>query len=149
MIYDDRYFTIPGAPFGKQRPQHRGRQSFTPQKTVNYENMVLAYYKVKYGGGEGTAYFIPQHVPISIDVVAYFGIAKSTTREVNALIKGGIKRPCKVPDVDNILKIVCDALNKQAWHDDCAIVDAHIRKEFAIDGVPRVEIKIKIADAKQ
>ena len=37
-------FSIPGKPFGKQRPRvvHRGSYSkaYTPEETVNYENLV-------------------------------------------------------------------------------------------------------------
>ena len=47
----------------------------------------------------------------------------------------------KRPDVDNLLKLVCDALNGVAWKDD-----SDIASTFAVKGyseVPRTEIEIK------
>ena len=34
---------------------------------------------------------------------------------------------CK-PDIDNVLKLVMDALNGAAWKDDCCVTDVRIRK---------------------
>lgn len=50
-------------------------------------------------------------------------------------------RPTKKPDWDNIGKIVTDALNGVAYHDDAQIVDAQVRKFYSKD--PRVEIIIQ------
>lgn len=47
----------------------------------------------------------------------------------------------KRPDVDNLLKLVCDALNGVAWKDDSDIASI-----FAVKGYsehPRTEIEIK------
>ncbi len=52
----------------------------------------------------------------------------------------GIIRPTKRPDWDNIGKIVSDALNELAYHDDSYIVDARVRKWYS--DTPRVEVEI-------
>ena len=55
-----------------------------------------------------------------------------------------IIRPMKKPDFDNIGKIVCDALNDIAYHDDAQIVDAQVRKFFSDD--PKVVVTIQEAE---
>jgi Holliday junction resolvase RusA-like endonuclease len=47
------------------------------------------------------------------------------------------------PDWDNVGKIVCDALNGVAWHDDAQIVDAHVEKRYGIE--PMVCVVIEMA----
>ena len=46
---DEVRFTIPGKPFGKQRPRvvNRGKFSsaYTPKETVQYENLVKLYFQ--------------------------------------------------------------------------------------------------------
>lgn len=49
-------------------------------------------------------------------------------------------RPTKKPDWDNIGKIVCDALNKTAFHDDAQIVDGSVIKCYSEQ--PRIEVEI-------
>ncbi len=51
-----------------------------------------------------------------------------------------IIKPAKKPDCDNIMKIICDALNGFAYKDDAQIVLAQIGKEYAEDG--RTVVKI-------
>lgn len=40
--------------------------------------------------------------------------------------------------MDNCIKIIADALNKIAYHDDTQIVDCQVRKFYSDD--PRVEV---------
>ena len=47
----------------------------------------------------------------------------------------------KKPDCDNMAKIVLDALNEVAFHDDSQIVDLHIKKQYG--DFPNVMIKLK------
>lgn len=55
-------------------------------------------------------------------------------------MRAGIIRPTKKPDMDNCIKVIADALNKLAYHDDTQIVDCQIRKFYSDD--PRVEVRI-------
>lgn len=47
--------------------------------------------------------------------------------ESGAKYREGDADLCK-PDIDNVLKLVMDALNKVAWKDDCCVTDVRIRK---------------------
>jgi len=44
------------------------------------------------------------------------------------------------PDLDNIMKVVCDALNQIAYRDDSQIVSAYLAKMYS--DTPRVEVEI-------
>lgn len=55
-------------------------------------------------------------------------------------MRAGVIRPTKKPDMDNCIKIIADALNKIAYHDDTQIVDCQVRKFYSDD--PRVEVRI-------
>ena len=50
-------------------------------------------------------------------------------------------RPTKKPDTDNIIKIICDALNGLAYKDDAQIVSNSTEKRYANDGFVEVCIK--------
>ncbi|MBR6337376.1 MAG: RusA family crossover junction endodeoxyribonuclease [Ruminococcus sp.] len=117
-------FTVPGKPEGKQRP--RGTKSgrhYTPKKTVEYEKKVKACYVIQGGKHFEGAVFV--------GVTAYVAIPKSTTKKQRALIEAGKKLPEKKPDVDNILKIVLDALNGVAYDDDKQVTSSFPRKRYA------------------
>ena len=50
-------------------------------------------------------------------------------------------RPTKKPDMDNILKIIADALNKVAYYDDKQIVECSIKKYYS--NAPKVIVEIE------
>ena len=122
-------FKIPGEPTGKARPRITKWGAHTPEKTVLYENLV----KTCYNGGmyEGA---------VAIYVRAYYNIPKSATKKARAEIENLERFPTKKPDCDNVLKIIADALNGIAYHDDSQIVRATVEKYFADE--PRVEVEL-------
>lgn len=114
---------IPGNPMGKQRPIVTRRGAFTPEKTVNYENLVKELYIInKYPKIEGY---------ISMSVVAYYPIPKNTSKVKKEKMIKGVLLPDKKPDIDNVLKAICDALNKVAYDDDKQIVNMNIAKQYS------------------
>lgn len=130
-------FTIPGEPKGKGRPRlGRSGHAWTPKGTVNYENLVKLSFSQAY----------PDHtpfdpiVPVKCEITAYYSIPKSVTKKKYLLMLAKILLPLKKPDLDNIAKIVCDALNGIAYHDDAQIYDLHIRKFYSHQ--PRVEVTL-------
>ena len=132
-------FSIPGSPFGKQRPRvvTRGNfsKAYTPEKTVSYENLVKFMYQ-----NAAKDFMFPDGTQLCVEITAYYEVPKSTSKKKAAEMLAGTIRPTKKPDFDNIGKIICDSLNKIAYHDDSAIVDAEVHKYYA--EVPRVEVII-------
>lgn len=116
------HFTISGEPRGKQRPRVANGHAYTPIETRQYEDAVRYQYLAS-GGKE-----FPLRVQMKI--VAYYSIPKATTKAVRKLMLAGDIRPTRKPDVDNVLKIIADALNGVAYKDDAAINAVHIEKRY-------------------
>ena len=125
------YFEVPGKPQGKARartfynPQTGKSQSITPSKTAMYENWVKQCFISKYQKLK-----IEQGRPLSVYIDAYFEIPKSTSKKKMEQMVDGEIMPCKKPDLDNIAKVVCDALNGLAYQDDAQIVSLKINKYY-------------------
>ena len=122
---------IPGNPMGKQRPRVTKWGTYTPEKTVEYENWVKTCYMLSNNKDklEGA---------IKAEIKVYMYIPKSTSKKKRQEMLEGKIRPTKKPDVDNICKIILDSLNKLAFDDDKQIVDCWIEKWYGED--PRVEL---------
>ena len=131
-------FTIPGNPFGKQRPRLGAGHTYTPQATKDYEELVTWSFRQQCG----TKCF-PAGTALEMAILAYKPIPKSVTWATRAKMITGEIRPTVTPDWDNIGKIISDALNKIAYDDDKCIVDGYVRKFYSED--PHVDVIIKEA----
>lgn len=133
-------FTIPGQPQGKARPRvvknkyTSKNMTYTPDKTVAYEELVRARYKAVAGNDN----FKEQ--PLEVCITAYFGIPKSKSKKQKSLMLSNVIYPVKKPDCDNIAKIICDALNGIAYKDDSQIVKLSVYKAYA--EIPSVKVEI-------
>ena len=79
-------------------------------------------------------------VQLDMRLTAYFAIPASTSKKRQQLMRDKVIRPTKKPDMDNIIKIIADALNGIAYYDDSQIVDTAVRKFYSDE--PRVVVKI-------
>lgn len=134
---EEVFFTVPGKPFGKQRPRVVSRggfaRAYTPKETVNYENLVKISYNVSVGNTKLEG-------PIEADIIAYFPINKSVSKKKHQqLSKENIPALIK-PDTDNIAKVVLDPLNNIAYNDDSQVYKLNVEKYYSDN--PRVEIKL-------
>lgn len=117
-------FTIVGKPCGKGRPRFSTAggyaRSYTPAKTVEYENLVRMEWE-KSGAKklEGV---------ISAEIYAYFPIPKSVSKKKRAALDGAAYT--KKPDCDNIAKIILDALNGIAYDDDSQVALLRVKKFY-------------------
>ena len=85
--------------------------------------------------------FEPLKGRISVEIKAYFKILKSTPKkEVSKMLSGEVS-PTKKPDIDNITKIILDALNKMAFEDDNQITKINVEKFYGEE--EKVYIKIE------
>lgn len=125
-------FTILGKPVPKQRPRFSKGHAYTPKKTMDYERYVQDCFRSSMG------LKMAGMIEITIDV--YMKIPKSAKKEREDMLIGRI-RPTKRPDIDNVYKVVTDALNGLAYDDDSQIVDGHIRKYYAEEDYVIVNIK--------
>lgn len=120
-------FEVTGEIVGKARPRmntYTGK-AYTPTKTKNYEYLVKQSFLLKYPNAEvleGRA---------SVSILALFQVPKSTSKKNYEKMLNKQISPTKKPDIDNIAKIVLDALNKLAYKDDTQVVDLNIAKAYA------------------
>lgn len=129
---------IYGKPKGKARPRFtRSGHAYTPSDTREYEQQVkLAYIAA---GGK----LIPAGTPVAIEITAWYDIPKSASGALRERMARREVVPVIKPDWDNIGKIIADALNGVAWHDDAQITQATVHKVYGI--IPRVRVDIKEA----
>lgn len=117
-------FCVFGKPKGKARPRFNGH-AYTDRETKAYEQQVgLGFLQA---GGK----LMPKGIPAGIEVTAYFQVPKSYTKRRKVLCQENLELPLKTPDGDNILKIVCDALNGLAWKDDTQVAEMTVRKRYS------------------
>lgn len=119
-------FEVPGKVRGKGRPRFTRRGNFvstyTDDKTAAYEKLIQASYLKR------TSYISQKSVRISMYIC--FAPNKSDTKK-NRIIKLLNKLwPNKKPDVDNVIKVVLDALNKIAYADDTQVNEVHVLRHF-------------------
>ena len=134
--------TILGEPIGKQRPRYSMYngivRTYTPQKTINYESLIVHEYNEKYG----TLSF-DRDIPVSISINAYFGLSSVDFGKKGLTISGRAKMEMgyctKHIDLDNIVKVVMDALNSICYVDDKQVVEIIAQKHWTME-TPRVEI---------
>jgi Holliday junction resolvase RusA-like endonuclease len=131
-------FTVPGKPFGKQRPRmsRRGKfvTTYTPKETVEYENLVKLSY---YNSAEDTKL----KGAIKAKIKGVFPIPSSVSnKQKEKMISGEIKYTKKI-DCDNMAKCILDALNNIAYDDDSQVYELSVTKEYGEN--PRVEITLK------
>lgn len=125
-------FHVPGKPQGKARAKtvrnkHTGNtMSYTPETDLLYENYIKDRFLNKCNG-----MFLERGKPVTLRIVARFLPPKSTSKKRTALMLDGKELPLKKPDIDNIVKVVADALNGVAYHDDTQIVMVVAKKVYS------------------
>lgn len=115
-------FEVPGVR-GKGRPRFtRFGSTYTDKKTVEYENLIKEQYEAV------SDYMSDKSIQISIYVC--FAPNRSDTKKNKLLKLSNELWPKKKPDIDNIIKIVLDALNKVAYQDDTQVNVINVIRHF-------------------
>jgi len=135
-------FTILGEPNGKGRPRFTTQgpyvKTYTPQKTVTYENLIKLEYR-----RQCRDFKFERDDALDVRITAYYGIPKSKSKKAQKLMEERVLRPLKKPDADNVIKVVLDSLNDIAYHDDTQVVDLQIRRFYSRE--PRLVVTIQEA----
>ena len=133
MIYE---FEVPGKIVGKGRPRLNGYTGavYTPTRTKDYEDLIKQYFLLKYprfSSFEGRA---------KVEITAYFEIPKSTKKADKELMLDNMINPTKKPDIDNIVKVILDAMNGIAFKDDTQITRLYVEKLYGEE--EKINVKI-------
>lgn len=90
--------------------------------------------------------FVPLSGAVAIKVEFFMPRPKShygTGKNSGILKKTAPISHTKKPDIDNLLKLVYDCLNRVAWKDDSCIFECYAKKQYS--ETPRTEITISEA----
>jgi len=122
-------FVVPGTPVGKGRPRFAKRGNFvstyTPEKTASYENLVKV---LAQEAMQGRALM---DGPVSMGLVIEVTPPESWSQKKKRAALAGEIRPTSKPDIDNVLKGICDAMNEIVFKDDKQICEVSINKRYA------------------
>lgn len=129
-------FIVHGKPTGKGRPRFVSRekyvQTYTPEATRKYEKLVqMEYLMVADKNTSENA--------VRMEIKAIFEPPKSISKKKRDELIG--KPYLHKPDGDNIIKIICDALNGIAYKDDKQIYLVAISKVYGEESMVEVEIE--------
>lgn len=129
-------FEVPGDPRGKGRPRVTKNGTYTDSETKAYEQKIITYYKKSFG-----SYKWPAEAFISVKVTAHYQIPKRATKAAVAAMQARKVFPTRKPDIDNVLKVVLDALNGVAYEDDAKVVCVEAEKVYSFE--PKLVIEVK------
>lgn len=108
---------------GKARPRFtRSGRAYTPKTTKDAESIIRNAYKSASKTKYGEVMSAPIGTPVSVSVETNRPLPKSTPKKTTS------QPDTLKPDSDNILKLVCDALNGVAYHDDAQVTRATVQK---------------------
>lgn len=149
-------FTVPGEPVSQARPRFTTRGGFVStydtracRNYKTYVRMIALEEAHKIG-------WISKELPLRMSITIYFGTPKSwSQKKKDAAISGALIHTSK-PDVDNLAKIILDALPDKSktrkrvnpedvdagiYHDDKQIALLVVKKCYSDN--PRVEVVIE------
>jgi len=119
-------FEVPGTIKGKGRPRVNSYTGvvYTPTTTKDYECLVEQYFLLKYPR------FKQLEGRLSVNITATFSIPKCTKKQDKEKMLENSLSPTKKPDIDNIVKIILDSMNKFAFKDDTQITKLSVEKKY-------------------
>ena len=122
-------FKVDANPVGKQRARYAKRgnfvQTYTPDKTRNYESLIKESAIEAMGSSE------PLETPVNLYLYIRAPIPKSLSKKRQEACLNGSEKPIKKPDASNVLKSVEDAMNGVVYKDDSQIVNIHVTKVYS------------------
>ena len=74
--------------------------------------------------------------PVAVQIVCQYRLGDGR------IAPQGATAPVGPPDVDNLSKLILDALNGVWWHDDAQVIDLHVRKHLG----PRTGTSVRARD---
>ena len=132
-------FEVPGQPRGKGRPRFARRGNFvktyTDAATASYEDQIRFYALQAMGSSE------PLKTALEAFIYVRLPVPQSYSKKRTEACLSGLERPCKKPDLDNIIKAMMDGMNEVIYDDDVQIVNITATKLYAAKAEVYILIK--------
>lgn len=126
--------TIYGKPQPKERPRVYNGHGITPTRTKNYEAKIAEEWRAKYPN--------PLEGDIRVEITFYMPTPISWSKAKKERAERGIIRPSVRPDIDNLVKIILDAIQGGvAFADDKQVVELTAAKYYSAE--PRTAILVE------
>lgn len=126
---------IPGEMRGKGRPRFSRAGGFprvyTDERTANMESWV------RLCAVEAGAKVLDG--PVQLRVLVLSEVPASWPKKRRAAALAAVERPGK-PDLDNVVKLLADALNGICWRDDKQVAEVLARKIYAEEASTVIEV---------
>jgi Holliday junction resolvase RusA-like endonuclease len=132
-------FTVPVEPRGWARARRRGGTYFLDPETVAFRNAVIAF------ATQAMVRHSAFDEAVAMTVISILSIPASWSRTRRAAALAGTIRPTAKPDVDNLAKGVCDALNGIVYRDDAQVVDLRSIKFYGA----RPEVQVAVSPIRE
>jgi Holliday junction resolvase RusA-like endonuclease len=144
---NDFGFVCEGAPTPKARPRFSNVKNFvrvfSTEKNILAEKKIRAEAKIAMNLAEN---FEPVKVPVKMYVKFFMPIPKSFSKKKTADCLSGAIVPTPKPDLDNLLKLFLDAMNKTVYEDDSLVVEIVCSKVYSLTPCAVIYIKQYVAE---
>ena len=127
-------FSVEGDPVGKQRPRFSRGRTYTPKKTVDYEELIADKARSAMGSSD------PLETPIAVYIYINHAVPASYSKKRKEGCLSRLERP-KKPDLDNVAKGYLDAMNGIVYKDDVQVVSLHVTKRY--DTIASVHVCVR------
>jgi Holliday junction resolvase RusA-like endonuclease len=118
-------FKIDGPVRGKGRPRFGNGRTFTDKKTMTAEAIIATACQSVMTDRK------PLTGALLLSLRIFKAVPKSWSKKKRAEALGGDLLPTSRPDLDNIVKLVADALNGIAYADDAQITELDVKRMYA------------------
>ena len=109
---------------------------YTPKQTKDFQKLIQKHFTAEIEKQELELPLFEKGQEVALVVYVGKEIPKSYSKKrVREILENG-RKPTTKPDVDNYGKIVMDALNKLAYHDDAQISTSLVKKMYVKQGTP-------------
>lgn len=132
---------IPGTPVPLQRPRFANGRVYDPQEDLKQDLFWISKYQWP-KNDLGMVYQPLKNLPISLTMTFYLPVPGSTPLKKKEALYGQFV--IKKPDLDNLVKMVCDYLIQVAYEDDNLVAEISAKKIY--DKNPRTEIFIEVLE---
>lgn len=109
-----------------QRAGSTEGRKFTPREVVKAQKLCAGLARVEMGR-------TPPHLgAVRLSIECVYDVPPSWPADVRSAALTGAIYKTTVPDVDNISKLVMDALNNVVWRDDGQVAELAIKKRYGL-----------------